>query len=50
MEKYLDPSCYVCIQGAVPETTKLLDQKWDKIFYLEHNGAAGSDGANSGAE
>ena len=29
----LDPSCYRCIQGAVPETTALLDQKWDKIFY-----------------
>lgn len=29
----LDPSCYTCIQGAIPETTALLDQKWDKIFY-----------------
>ncbi|PSN72413.1 aldehyde dehydrogenase [Corynespora cassiicola Philippines] len=29
----LDPSCYTVIQGAVPETTALLDQKWDKIFY-----------------
>ncbi|KAF1983254.1 aldehyde dehydrogenase [Aulographum hederae CBS 113979] len=29
----LDPSCYDCIQGAIPETTALLDQKWDKIFY-----------------
>ncbi|RMZ67578.1 fatty aldehyde dehydrogenase [Pyrenophora seminiperda CCB06] len=29
----LDPDCYACIQGAVPETTALLDQKWDKIFY-----------------
>ncbi|KAF2683041.1 fatty aldehyde dehydrogenase [Lentithecium fluviatile CBS 122367] len=29
----LDPSCYTCIQGAVPETTALLEQKWDKIFY-----------------
>ncbi|KAF2704651.1 aldehyde dehydrogenase [Pleomassaria siparia CBS 279.74] len=34
----LDPSCYTCIQGAVPETTALLDQKWDKIFYT---GSAG---------
>jgi len=31
--EYLDPSCYACVQGAVPETTALLDQKWDKIFY-----------------
>ncbi|KAF2732843.1 aldehyde dehydrogenase [Polyplosphaeria fusca] len=29
----LDPSCYTVIQGAIPETTALLDQKWDKIFY-----------------
>lgn len=29
----LDPDCYVCIQGAIPQTTALLDQKWDKIFY-----------------
>jgi len=33
ISEYLDPSCYVCIQGAVPETSALLDQKWDKIFY-----------------
>jgi beta-apo-4'-carotenal oxygenase len=29
----LDPDCYGCIQGSVPQTTALLDQKWDKIFY-----------------
>ena len=29
----LDPSCYVVVQGGVPEATKLLEQKWDKIFY-----------------
>ncbi|KAF1848823.1 aldehyde dehydrogenase [Cucurbitaria berberidis CBS 394.84] len=29
----LDPSCYTVVQGAIPETTTLLDQKWDKIFY-----------------
>ncbi|KAF2006075.1 aldehyde dehydrogenase [Amniculicola lignicola CBS 123094] len=29
----LDPSCYTVIQGAIPETTALLDEKWDKIFY-----------------
>ena len=29
----LDPSCFACVQGGVPETTELLDQKWDKIFY-----------------
>lgn len=30
---YLDPTCYTTVQGAIPETTALLDQKWDKIFY-----------------
>jgi beta-apo-4'-carotenal oxygenase len=30
---YLDPSAYKVVQGAIPETTELLDQKWDKIFY-----------------
>lgn len=29
----LDPTCYGVVQGAIPETTALLDQKWDKIFY-----------------
>ncbi|KAF2743731.1 aldehyde dehydrogenase [Sporormia fimetaria CBS 119925] len=29
----LDPSSYKVLQGAIPETTALLDQKWDKIFY-----------------
>ncbi|KAH0566514.1 hypothetical protein GP486_000095 [Trichoglossum hirsutum] len=33
IEEYLDPSAYFCVQGAVPETTELLNQKWDKIFY-----------------
>ena len=32
-KKYLDPTCYTVIQGAIPETTELLNQKWDKIFY-----------------
>ena len=33
LARYLDPSCYTCIQGAVAETTALLEQKWDKIFF-----------------
>ena len=33
MAESLDPTCYTCIQGAIPETTALLDEKWDKIFY-----------------
>jgi beta-apo-4'-carotenal oxygenase len=33
IEERLDSSAYFCVQGAVPETTELLNQKWDKIFY-----------------
>jgi beta-apo-4'-carotenal oxygenase len=33
LEKYVDPSCYTVVQGAIPETTALLNLKWDKIFY-----------------
>jgi beta-apo-4'-carotenal oxygenase len=29
----LDPESYKVVQGTIPETTALLDQKWDKIFY-----------------
>lgn len=31
--EYLDQSCYVCINGGIPETTALLAEKWDKIFF-----------------
>jgi beta-apo-4'-carotenal oxygenase len=31
--KYLDPTAYRVVNGAVPETTALLNQKWEKIFY-----------------
>lgn len=33
VESCLDPEAYRVVNGAVPETTALLDQKWDKIFY-----------------
>lgn len=33
IEQSLDPEAYQCVQGAVPETTALLECKWDKIFY-----------------
>ena len=33
VEEALDPSAFVVVQGAIPETQKLLDEKWDKIFY-----------------
>ncbi|GAB7350100.1 hypothetical protein MBLNU459_g0767t1 [Dothideomycetes sp. NU459] len=29
----LDPAAYTVVQGAIPESTALLDCKWDKIFY-----------------
>ncbi|KAL9393487.1 hypothetical protein Peur_012772 [Populus x canadensis] len=32
-EEYLDSSAVRVVEGAVPETAALLEQKWDKIFY-----------------
>lgn len=31
--EYLDSSAIRVVEGAVPETSALLEQKWDKIFY-----------------
>lgn len=31
--KYLDPNAYRIVNGAVPETSKLLELQWDHIFY-----------------
>lgn len=31
--EYLDSSAVKVVEGAVDETTALLEQKWDKIFY-----------------
>jgi beta-apo-4'-carotenal oxygenase len=33
MAASLDPDCYSCIQGGIPETQALLAEKWDKIFF-----------------
>ena len=33
MAASLDPECYTCIQGGIPETQALLAEKWDKIFF-----------------
>ncbi|KAL9603970.1 MAG: hypothetical protein Q9179_001998 [Wetmoreana sp. 5 TL-2023] len=33
VETTLDASCYGVVQGAIPETSALLEEKWDKIFY-----------------
>lgn len=32
-EEYLDRSAIKVVEGAVPETTALLEQRWDKILY-----------------
>ncbi|KAK6939894.1 Aldehyde dehydrogenase domain [Dillenia turbinata] len=31
--EYMDSSAIRVVEGAIPETTALLEQKWDKIFY-----------------
>ncbi|KAI4204635.1 MAG: hypothetical protein LQ350_000950 [Teloschistes chrysophthalmus] len=33
VETSLDVSCFGVVQGAIPETSALLEEKWDKIFY-----------------
>lgn len=33
LKDYLDNSAIRVVEGAVPETTALLEQKWDKILY-----------------
>ncbi|KAK7399346.1 hypothetical protein VNO78_10528 [Psophocarpus tetragonolobus] len=33
IQQYLDSSAIRVVEGAVPETTALLEQKWDKILY-----------------
>ncbi|PIM99872.1 Aldehyde dehydrogenase [Handroanthus impetiginosus] len=38
--EYMDTSAVRVVEGAVPETTALLEQKWDKIFYTG-NGRVG---------
>lgn len=33
LTEYVDSSSIRVVEGGVPETTALLDQKWDKILY-----------------
>ncbi|PIA47463.1 hypothetical protein AQUCO_01400247v1 [Aquilegia coerulea] len=40
VEEYLDSSAIRVIEGSIPETSALLEQKWDKIFYTG-NGRVG---------
>lgn len=45
----LDPEAYRVVQGGIPETTALLERKWDKIFYTG-NAAVGTIIAKKAAE
>lgn len=38
--RYLDPDAVAVVEGGVPETTALLEERWDHIFYTG-NGAVG---------
>lgn len=33
LPEYVDSTCIKVVEGGAPETTALLDQRWDKIFY-----------------
>ncbi|KAL0226500.1 hypothetical protein P9112_013824 [Eukaryota sp. TZLM1-RC] len=33
LPKYLDPECFVVVEGGIEETQKLLSQPWGKIFF-----------------
>ena len=48
-EESLDPSGYAVVNGNIPETTALLDEKWDKIFYTG-NSTVGTIIAKKAAE
>lgn len=33
VRQYLDPEAYIVVNGGIPETTVLLNHRWDHIFY-----------------
>ncbi|OAA33832.1 aldehyde dehydrogenase 3B1 [Moelleriella libera RCEF 2490] len=33
MDEYLDPDCYVCVNGALDQTKHVLEHKFDKIMF-----------------
>lgn len=49
VEESLDPSAYAVVNGGIAETTALLNEKWDKIFYTG-SGAVGTIIAKKAAE
>ena len=40
MEEALDPECFTCVQGAIPQMKALLEEQWDKIFFTGSVGNA----------
>jgi aldehyde dehydrogenase (NAD+) len=40
LPRYVDTDCIKVVQGGVPETTALLDQRWDHIFYTGNGAVA----------
>ncbi|KAF9200386.1 Aldehyde dehydrogenase, partial [Haplosporangium sp. Z 27] len=40
VSRYLDSKAFIFVNGAIPETTKLLRYKWDHIFYCGNNNVA----------
>ena len=38
--KYLDPACYMVLNGGAEETQKMLEYHWDHIFYTGNNKVA----------
>ena len=40
LPKYLDPSAYRVVNGAVQESAKLLELQWDHIFYTGNSRVA----------
>jgi beta-apo-4'-carotenal oxygenase len=40
MAEALDPDCFTCVQGAIPQTQALLAEQWDKIFFTGSMGTA----------
>lgn len=40
LHRYLDNKAYIVLNGAAPETTWLLEHKWDHIFYTGNSTVA----------
>jgi aldehyde dehydrogenase (NAD+) len=47
--QYVDPEAVVVVEGGVPETTALLEQRWDHVFYTG-NGTVGRIVAEAAAK